>query len=233
MGYELLVYGIVGTLIACILIFVFFFLLFVMHNTKNNIDMKITVVSAGKPYVYIVKARKTNKKGIGLCYEIADKSFRNQQMHIVPFFGESYTYSVMGKKRQYLPLTYNNGAYAPEEYVAKELVNVVVDIDNKGTTVQKEIERHIVKPIKTSLRQTYINIMKYHEVEYGEKQGWWQKNGALVLSFSILFVVMVVSIMMIIFANQYAQAIASGEEPAWMNTFISRLSNIINGEPPA
>lgn len=225
-------YGILGTLAFCAIIFVIVMLLVSAYRSMYNIDVKVTIMTSGRAVVEMVKAKKTMADGIGDCYKIANKRFRNEKRDIIPYFGEGYCLPEIGKRRWFLAVTYDNGAYAPEEHVGKETVEVVDYINKEGEPVKKQVERHIVKPVKTSLRMVYLTITGYHQKEYGDTKGWWERNGDKVVSIALIMFTMIVCVVMLIFTYNLAQDILANDAPPWLNRLIAAISGAGGGQPP-
>lgn len=223
-------FGAFGMFLFFALAFFIIFSFVQIRKSTYNIDVKVTTITQGKEAIDLVRAKKTTLPEIGECYEVDSPSFRRQRRHIIPYFGEEYTLPEIGKRRWYLAVTYDNGAYAPEYFVGKEEVSVVNGIDDEGKPIYKKVTRHIVKPVKTSLRLVYLQISGYHQKEYGEKKGWWERNGATVISIGLVIASMVVSVIMLILGYNAFQEFMASEAPPWLNRLISAMAS--NNQPP-
>lgn len=218
------------TIFSLIFIGAIGYIVWLFMNAPFNRLIRIKNWTAGKPYVEYVRAKVMKHDKLGYVYFMPQLKRENRQY--CRYFGSEYEYTTNKSKKFYVPITYMNGVYAPEEYNAYETNEREVIEFNEKTNhfekINKQVKSYIVQPLKQSMRQFNLDSDITIKEEYGKSSGFWEKYGVYVVSISMIGMVSVVCILLLIFAFQYAQDLNSA--PAWVTNFLDAVTP--NAAPP-
>lgn len=219
-----IIYGVFGTLLFTMVCGMCFWAYIILDSKKHNRTIRIKNITAGKPYVETFRARKMKHLQLGDIYWIP--ALKKEDRHIAPYFGSKYEYSTNKANRFYVPLTFYNGTYSPEEY--NPLEKVEMDVIEKNTEtgkyerIKKEVVRFIIRPVKASIRQFNLEMDTSIKEEYGLNPGFWSKYGAMIIGLGIVMLCSIVGIMIIIFTYQWGVDISTA--PDWVQTLIQKVA---------
>ena len=221
---------------------------YTMHNAKYNRHIRINNKTAGKDTVEVYRGRLMKHKTLGDVYHVP--ALKREDRHYIPFTGKSHEFPMNKRKEFFVPLTFYDGTYAPEQYEHTEEVERDVIIKKYGDLtedeyfkldiaereknkklykvsfhkVKQKVVSYIVKPTKYSMRQFNLNMDTSIKDDFFLNPGFWDKYGGLMVGFGIILISAVVAIVMIVFAYQWAVDL-SANQPDWIADILTGLSN--------
>jgi len=224
-----LAWGILGTFFLMMFIGGIIFVGYLLNRQIYNRQIRIKNWTAGKPYVEVYWGRVEKHKTLGDVYYIP--KLKNQERHYIPYFGGKYEYGTNKGKIFYVPLSFYNGSYSPEQYDPyhiEEKETIYKTESGEWVKGMQKIQTFITKPVKASISQFVMEADTSIKDEFDIKPGWWEKYGGYVLTFIIVFAGAAVSIIFVIFG--YKMGIDSSQIPAWAQHVLEKT---VTAPPPA
>lgn len=233
----------VGTiLIGGVVWFVIF-----MSGMKLKYIIPITDYTGGQPTVSLYKAQKITDPIKGECYFIP--KLKKSKQPYLPFLGSKYEYPLKGGKFFVNFVRYDNETTAMQfEPKGSEQRDIIISYDKmtddeKKAMTQVEIEylakqkEHskaffrvnrtvqidCIRPVKKNLRKWVIDNDRQIAHELPQLEGFWEKYGKDVMTFSFIAIIGGVCLFLIIFSYQHADKVLAQatQAPAWAQSFIN------------
>lgn len=181
------------------------------------------------PHLYAAKKVMHDKLGEVL---YSNKRKKETNSPYMPFFGSSKQYDMHGFKnyKHYVPMTFCDGSYAPEDHVSSIKVKqkqILFDFKGKPYLEEREVDQYVSKPLNSSTRSwNLINDTEIKE-DYKKEENFWVKNAALVISGLMILGAVAVVIFMLIYGGEYQKTLLS-QSSAISEQTATRVIQMIN-----
>jgi len=202
--------GAIGLLIVGGIIFMFY----AFNSASLTRKLFVTHITGGKPSIEIVKAKVIDHQNLGKVY-LVPKWKNEGKSPFIQYFGGEYEYPISAKKFL-VPITANNGDFAPMSFEFKEKVKlnkIIETISEKGAKTydlkQFEVEQFILKTTRWSTRQFAIQQAVELPKEFESAKNFWEQVRSIAVSGIILIVVAFVGVFILIMASEAGKNILS------------------------
>lgn len=226
---------------------VIWFIMF-LSNMKLKYIIPITNYTGGQPTVEMHKAQKITDPIKGECYFIP-KLKRSKQPYL-PFLGSKFEYPLKGGKFFVNFVRYDNETTAMQfEPMSQEVRDVIIsytdmteeerqamrpeeleylskqkDQSKAFFRVKRTVKIDCIRPVKKNLRKWVIDNDRQIAHELPQLQGFWDKYGKDIMTFSFIAIVGGVCLFLIIFSYQHADKVLATAQsaPQWAQSFINQ-----------
>ena len=200
----------------CTLIGVLIFGIIMLVKSKRKYRLQIHTISSAGAYCEAYDAEKIMHPILGECYRVAKLKKSNRE-HI-PCFGTSTELPSPnnGHIKYVVSLTYLDNTYAPMKFEASEKIiskryQMIEQADGtvKPRFITEEKTGYKIMPTKNTARQFVMFADTMAKDEYANEKSWMEKYGHIAFGIAIVFIAAMVSVMMIVMANENSKNINS------------------------
>jgi hypothetical protein len=229
------VLGGVGAIFIGFIVTVFIYIIWVIVNNDYKYIVRIRNMTGGKAVIEMHKAKKINHPKLGESYYIP--KLKTQKRHLLPYHGSSFELPITGKK-WYVPFTYFNGEYTPEDFdpYSTEIEKTFIKETSKGVfeKVTEKVKFFILKPVNKAIRKWVLDADRVCNEENVMRLSWFERNKDFIIMMAVIIVVGVICFMAIIFAFQYASNVVTlqAQTPDWVQQLLTNSSLSANDAPP-
>lgn len=225
--------GIAGV-IFCLIVGAVIFLIRMMIMAKYNRIIRVNVVTAGRIVAEWHKGYLIKHKTLGECYVVPKLHRENRKF--INYFGSKYEYPTNKSRIKYVPVTYYQNVYVPEEYESLEQRDMETIEYNKTTKKYEKlissVTCSIVTPVKNSMRQFNLAADKAIQEEYNIPVGFFERNKAVILALGMLFITGAVCALIIIFTYQSAADGMFNQMPDWARPLVDGMTTLVQNQAP-
>ena len=174
--------------------------------------IRVNDMTQGQAGVHLYLAKKLIHPQLG---EVLEASKRKQVTgsKYFPYFGNVYEYTTRGFKgaQYFVPMTYLNGTYAPEQFqpTSKVLVKNIVMENGKPVMVEREVEQFVSRPLNMSTRMWHLNNDTNVKEDYMKTQDFWSKYGAMAVSALMIIAAVGLALFALIYSGEYQKTLLS------------------------
>jgi len=208
-----LISGLIGALFgAFVLIFIsaIIFTLWLLNAMQKKYKVKITNVSEGKPTIHSFDAKLDNHETLGQVLKSSHfKGFTG--CDYISYLGNSSVYPLSsgGFAKYFVPLSFRNGAFAPEKYdplVEEEVTKIVTTklVDGKMhyDLIKEKVQTYVTRPIKASMRSFILKQTLEIGKDYPLELSFWQRWGSIAFAILLVFIGVAVLVLLTVFGMQ-------------------------------
>lgn len=256
MSSDLIIGGLLGMIAAVffgMVIAGLWALIYFVSNRDYKYTVRIRNMTGGKAIMELHKAKKLNHPKLGECYYVP--SLKSQKRHLLPYHGSSYELPISGKK-WFVPFTYFDGEYTPEEFephslkVQREVIVKVSDLtDVEKAIVEKRNPKEllddfvkimreksvfILRPVNKAIRKWVLDADRVINEENELRLSWFERNKDFIMLTVMVIIAGVVCFLMILFSAQYATNLVNhpAATPQWAIDLLNASLNSSHVPPP-